>query len=301
MNSVTILLILLVGGVIGVLLAVLVDTWYVRRWHSAMTAHNQQLADRLRERSIALGRAEARHAQTQNQFDSLRQEKMGLNYQLVEFAEEKRDWETRLETAVAENDNLRRRVEYLEEQLEVIRAEKQDLLQRTAVAEVEMKHLQADFAEAQQDLAGIEALARDKQALITQLAAAEKGQEVLRGEVARLVEQLADTLALRDSLNRAESRLETAEAQVQTMAGALDHAQTQIKHTGKDQLLIINGIGPAFARRLKDAGIVTLADLARQTPERLREILNLKPSSLADPAAWIAEAQELAPTFNEIL
>lgn len=273
MDNLTIFLTLLVGGVVGVLLAVLVDTWYVRRWHSAVSAGREQLTERLRERTVALGRAEARLVEAETQLEALRQEK----------------------------SSLLRRVENLDEQLDAAKTEKQSLQQQTAVAEVEMKHVQADLAEAQEGIARLETLEADKQALTLQLAVAEKRQESLQSEIARLTEQAAEANALRESLKQAESRLQASESRLQKLGGALDHAQTQIKHTGKDQLLIINGIGPTYARRLKDAGIVTVADLARQTPERLREILRLKTSSLADPTAWIAEAQALAPTFDEVL
>ena len=83
------------------------------------------------------------------------------------------------------------------------------------------------------------------------------------------------------------------------MQTALGRAKSQIKHTGKSQLQLIKGIGSVTERKLKAAGIVTVADLAEETPERLREILSLKPSSRMNPEAWIAEAQQLAPTFGE--
>ena len=60
-----------------------------------------------------------------------------------------------------------------------------------------------------------------------------------------------------------------------------------------DDLTVINGIGPTFARRLCEEGVVTYADLAALTPERAREITRVA-AWQADPADWIAEAKTLA-------
>lgn len=60
-----------------------------------------------------------------------------------------------------------------------------------------------------------------------------------------------------------------------------------------DDLTQINGIGPAFASRLNEAGITTFADLANQSPEELREAARIA-GGQADPAEWIVEAGTLA-------
>ena len=61
-----------------------------------------------------------------------------------------------------------------------------------------------------------------------------------------------------------------------------------------DDLELINGIGPTYARRLREAGIKTYVELTQQTPERLREITGLKTWQAADPTNWITEAHQLA-------
>ena len=58
-----------------------------------------------------------------------------------------------------------------------------------------------------------------------------------------------------------------------------------------DDLLAINGIGPTYARRLQAAGIVTFADLAGHSADRLREIAQIKPWHVHNPAEWIEEAR----------
>ncbi|MBE7552192.1 MAG: DUF4332 domain-containing protein [Anaerolineales bacterium] len=61
-----------------------------------------------------------------------------------------------------------------------------------------------------------------------------------------------------------------------------------------DKLEDITGIGVVFARRLNEAGIYTFAQLAEQTPERLREIIKPESWQKIEPEKWVAEAREFA-------
>jgi predicted flap endonuclease-1-like 5' DNA nuclease len=268
MSSGVIILALLGSMMVGVLLAILIDTFYVRRWYDAMQADRMQLDESLRQRTIKLGRAEAQAAALEERLaengrllDDLRRENTRLDETRVEL-------ETKLETAVAETSDLEAQIARLDSQIDTLREEKQELEKQVSVAEVEMKHLREDVAEARRQLVEMEAL-EDKN---RQLAA---------------------------RLQETEAKAESANVQLEKMKNALKRANAQIKHTGKSQLQIIKGIGPVTERKLKDAGIVTVPDLAEQTPERLREILNLKSSSRAKPEAWVEEARQLAPTFGE--
>jgi hypothetical protein len=60
-----------------------------------------------------------------------------------------------------------------------------------------------------------------------------------------------------------------------------------------DDLTKINGIGPAFARRLAEAGINSYADLAGLTAEEVRERTQLKEWQ-GDPEDWIDQARALS-------
>ncbi|MCA9932521.1 MAG: hypothetical protein H6662_18290 [Ardenticatenaceae bacterium] len=60
-----------------------------------------------------------------------------------------------------------------------------------------------------------------------------------------------------------------------------------------DDLTLINGIGPTFARRLQEAGVTTYAKLAILTPEYLKEVTKAADWQ-ADPANWIVQAQARA-------
>jgi len=62
--------------------------------------------------------------------------------------------------------------------------------------------------------------------------------------------------------------------------------------TRKDDLKLINGIGPALEKRLNDTGIYTFADLVQLTPEELEARLG-NPRRVAT-ADLIEQAKELA-------
>ncbi|MEZ4663305.1 MAG: helix-hairpin-helix domain-containing protein [Caldilineaceae bacterium] len=85
-------------------------------------------------------------------------------------------------------------------------------------------------------------------------------------------------------------------APVETAAAAPAPAQpAPSKALGKsDRLQTINGIGPVYEKKLKAAGVQTFADLARQTPEKVVEIIAPQSWQNIDAAAWIAQAAELA-------
>lgn len=63
--------------------------------------------------------------------------------------------------------------------------------------------------------------------------------------------------------------------------------------TKSDDLTVINGIGPTFAKRLKAAGITSFQALAVASPEHIKEVAKLADWQ-ANPADWIAAAKELA-------
>lgn len=60
---------------------------------------------------------------------------------------------------------------------------------------------------------------------------------------------------------------------------------------GQDDLTEILGIGPVYAARLNAAGIHSFSQLARQTPERLHEIIGPR-AALAHAEEWVSQAKE---------
>jgi len=67
----------------------------------------------------------------------------------------------------------------------------------------------------------------------------------------------------------------------------------------RDPLIDINGIGPVYQERLYAAEIYTFAQIAEQTPERLRQIVEAKAWQDIEADAWIAEAREFAKQVQE--
>jgi predicted flap endonuclease-1-like 5' DNA nuclease len=61
----------------------------------------------------------------------------------------------------------------------------------------------------------------------------------------------------------------------------------------EDDLTIINGIGPTFAKRLQEAGITTYNALAGATAEQVKEVTGVAEWQ-ADPQDWIAAAGQMA-------
>ena len=60
-----------------------------------------------------------------------------------------------------------------------------------------------------------------------------------------------------------------------------------------DDLTMIGGIGPAFARRLNDAGVTSYGQLAGMTAEEVRNQAGLAEWQ-GDPDDWISQASTLA-------
>lgn len=73
---------------------------------------------------------------------------------------------------------------------------------------------------------------------------------------------------------------------------AADSQPVTEAQTTTDDLTKINGIGPAFARRLAQAGVSTYAQLASMTANEVRQRAKLAEWQ-ADPEDWISQAAAL--------
>ena len=79
-------------------------------------------------------------------------------------------------------------------------------------------------------------------------------------------------------------------------AGLIGIAFDEIAGVGKDgetpnDLTEIDGIGPAYAARLNEAGITTFSQLGELSVEEIREYMKLSESQ-GDPESWLEQAQE---------
>jgi len=284
---------------LGVLLAILIDTFHVRRWHEAVQSDKEQLQERLRQTTEEMGQAEAKFADLSEQVQSYQRELDEEQKETLRLDELRVELETKLETAVSETNSLKTEIKQFDDEMDALRDEKIELARQLSVAQVEMKHMTEDLEVDRQKLVAADDLEAENQKLSATLEIVQKERDERKAKIEELLDQIDETEKLRASLKETEEKLQTSSSQLDNMQTALGRAKSQIKHTGKSQLQIIKGVGPATERKLKAAGIVTVADLAEETPERLREILNLKPTSRMKPEAWIAEAQQLAPTFGE--
>lgn len=123
-------------------------------------------------------------------------------------------------------------------------------------------------------------------------------QQVMKRQV-RTVEdalskQVAQTEAAQTEAARLQSELIGAETGLKDLQARLD-APPKERPPSRNPLEQIQGIGRIFAQRLNTAGIYTFSDLAAQTPDAVRDIIGpTRGSAMAEPEAWIAEAQQLA-------
>jgi predicted flap endonuclease-1-like 5' DNA nuclease len=121
------------------------------------------------------------------------------------------------------------------------------------------------------------------------------GVGVMQGQVRRtkqaLDDQVAQTTAAQAETRQVRSALNSAEAQLSQLHSQLA-APVPI---APNPLEVIQGIGPVFAQRLHEAGILTLANLAAQTPEQVRAIVgNVRGGKMVNVQSWIDQARQLA-------
>jgi len=72
-----------------------------------------------------------------------------------------------------------------------------------------------------------------------------------------------------------------------------------IDETRVDDLELIEGIGPKIAAMLREAGITTFVQLAKEEPGNLKLILEKAGIRLADPASWPEQAKLAAEEDRE--
>ncbi|MCB0037887.1 MAG: DUF4332 domain-containing protein [Anaerolineales bacterium] len=109
--------------------------------------------------------------------------------------------------------------------------------------------------------------------------------------------------ALETELKTTKSNLAAAKIEVDDLRAQLrvaniraGEAVAPTKNNRKDDLKLINGIGPAYEKRLNEAGITTFADLSHYVPERVHEIISPQTWQQIDPEAWVTEAKLFVQT-----
>jgi len=280
-------LLFVVGFLVGGLLVLIVDTRNLGRRVKAAAAGKQELRERLNQ-------AEQKLAAATEQAQQLRDE-------LAEIKE-------RAESLAAENESLRQapaptefagdtlpvEIPSHDDELNELRLENQQTQAQLEAAQQTIAQLQAELESVKEQAMHLQT---EKLALENHQKAAAERINRLKSRVANALTQLAQTDTLRQRLSQVEEQLQAANVEVSTLrkklaaGGAASQAAADVQS--------INGIGPTYARRLRDAGVHTIADLAGQTAERLAEIVLLKAWQNADPSAWIAEAQARLETLKD--
>lgn len=119
----------------------------------------------------------------------------------------------------------------------------------------------------------------------------------------RTSSQLGELLAAftnqQDETTRLREQIATAVARIDEVEEVLA-AQAETPAPSSDSLEAIKGIGPVFARRLNEAGILTFSDLARLSPEEIQAIVAPgRASRMFDIEDWIVQARQYAQQMGQ--
>ncbi len=202
---------------------------------------------------------------------------------LAAFVWDGRVWEKLIRASEQQRQQMQTRLNQTERKLAKLHRRRHKLEQELAAAKQELTAVQTQQSQTSQDLSHAQSRIQE-----------------LESQLAGMLRQLTETRQLRQRLAEAEARLKEAEPIKSQLAARLAAAQHQLRFTGmqgKKELETIHGIGPVYARKLGDAGISQLVELAEQTPEQLSQILGLKPGHQRKMAGWIAEARALTDSL----
>jgi predicted flap endonuclease-1-like 5' DNA nuclease len=210
-------------------------------------------------------------------------------------------WRQRTQNSTAELSNLRVQHSHLRADLTAGAGSLAKIKAELAALHIENERLRSELNAANGSLAQYKA---ELGTLNTSLSSAQGDRDRLRAEIDALRAEHAPTQATvdgHDAGNQFKTQLLSIDP---TLAGVhLSDAgnpqpDAEVKRTfavgeqQRDPLIDINGIGPVYEQRLFDAGIYTFADLAAQSPARLRELVGAKSWQETETEAWIAEARQ---------
>ncbi len=140
-----------------------------------------------------------------------------------------------------------------------------------------VQHLQAELARSHRELASQRARALEVERQLASLNTPAAAPAFSRGVVANNGFVSVDAL-------KAEAEAAAADLQ----------ATADVAASAEDDLTQIDGIGPVFAGRLRQRGIVTFSRLAETSPAALAEIIEAPAWRQPNFTAWINEAADRA-------
>jgi predicted flap endonuclease-1-like 5' DNA nuclease len=324
--TVELILAAFVGLVTGALLALWLDSQtLVRRVQDANAEKSKAQAElqkfQIRHRALeqevqAVKMASATAVQDTTQFEAT------IARQLAEIEASRDQLQTTIQTNEALRENLLEAQDRLEElqglnlmaeaKLSASEAENNRLVGDVQLVEAEIALLEAKVAQAnnalqqaqdyiaalEQKVAAAEAqtsaIEAEKDLALTQLQEAELTAAEQNARIATLEKQVRDAELVRQDLQVARNRLETADTHIQKLQDSVEDAHAMVSYSGKNELQLIRGIGPAYARRLNEFGINSFNDLAKCDPQQIATIIKKKNWQAADIQDWIDEAKALA-------
>lgn len=231
-----------------------------------------------------------------------------------------------LKSELSEVEHQRVRIADLESELNQLRARPAEVERphpRMAELESEVARLRA----IETDYEGQRRRTMELESQVERLRAkkkAEKGSTKRLAELTAEVERLQNVLAKQNQLvNDYDGEIEELRArnveqdhvldqlrmaqtederQLAAIESEMDRARVEAekpKPATKRGFELISGIGPAYAKRLKDAGIESYTDLAKLTPQELRDLMKAQKWQRLDAESWIAQAVELSGAHIE--
>lgn len=290
-----------VGLALGALVVLAVDTYVLgQRLQTAVLEKNQlqlewqQLSAQFQTLRAEYRTLARRLGDVQQEAQLLAQAKQAAETQATAVSGELAQAKDNLRRLGAFAEELEQKVEQLQTQWETAVAErntlqqKADTLQRehdaacqrlTAVMETN-RRLEADNAE-------LEPLRLEKERLAQRLALTEKQAAEWQAKVGALVDKATDMQGLYQKVEALEAQLQQS---LQKTAVRTKSAAGVTKSAQLLNLRQIRGIGPAYARRLEEAGIRSIVDLASASLDKVSDAVGLREEKIVD---WQEQARQI--------
>lgn len=325
--TVVVIFSVIVGFAIGVLVALYIDAQTLVRRVQEANAEKQKAHANLQKVQIQHQAAEQKLQIAQTEMETAVAERTQLEETIARQLQEIEASREQLQTSIGTNEVLKENLQEAQEKLEELdglRLMSQEKLQALELENgrltSEVQLLEAEVVLQQEKAEKLAQLATQRTALEQQLLVSEAALTALEDEkdtaVAQLqqaeltnAEQSAKIVALQQHLDRAqtvqkqlavtEEKLQTADTHLQKLQTKMEDVQTKMSYSGKNQLQLIRGIGPTYARRLNEFGIQTFADLAECGVDQVAKIIKMKQWQAVNIQDWLDEAKALAASLNE--
>lgn len=329
--TVELILVGIVGVVLGVLAALYIDTRSLVRRVQEANSEKQKAQAVLQKFQIqhqaALGKLQATEQEMKTAVAERTELEETIANQLAEIEASREQLQTSIHTNEALKENIQdtqARLEELEalqfmaeEKLAIADAENQRLtgegqLMEAEIALLEQKserltreheQVQQQAEEHQQKWTAAEArfaaVDAEKDTALVQLQQAELANAEQMVKIEALQERLSEIEKLRQELSVTNEKLQTSDAHLSKLQDTMDDVKTKMHYSGKNQLQLIRGIGPTYARRLNEFGIQTFAELAECNAEQVASIIKKKNWQSVDIQKWLEEAKALAATLED--